>query len=406
MLYALKIATRYLLSSKAQTALLLLGVALGVFIFIFMSALIGGLANFILQSIAGDLSHITIAAEVAEPALLIDQTFDQTLGHILLAQEKSGQRQATLRDADIYVPMIAALPGVIAVSPQITGSGFITRGAQVAQVAVNGVEVGKESAIVQLQTYLVAGSVRLGTGLVVIGQTLADDLDLTVGDTVRLDSARGINALLTVTGIYKIGQGGFDGGTAYVSIDTARTLLAVPQGVTRIEIKLADLMAADATTLQIIAITGLDAKSWTEQGAQVMSALAAQGQTGLLLKTFAMVSIVIGIASSLLLSTYRRRAEIGIMRAMGASRRFVVFVFVAQGALVGALGGLFGAGLGYLVLSAFPPRDVSNPAVLPIDIGEGAFGVAILLTITIAILAAILPARSAAGVDPVTAIGQ
>ena len=402
MLYALKIAARYLLSSKAQTALLLLGVALGVFIFIFMSALIGGLANFILQSIAGDLSHVTIVAEVEDPTLLLDRA----AGQILLAQEKSALRQAVLRDAAVFVPMIAALPGVVAVSPQITGSGFITRGAQVAQVAINGVEVGQESAIVQLQTYLVAGSVRLGTGLVVIGQTLADDLDLTVGDTVRLDSAQGIDALLTVSGIYKIGQGGFDQATAYVSLDTARTLLVVPQGVTRIEIKLSDLMAADATALRITAVTGLEAKSWTEQGAQVMSALAAQGQTGLLLKTFAMVSIVIGIASSLLLSTYRRKAEIGIMRAMGASRRFVVFVFVAQGALVGLLGGLAGAGLGYVVLSAFPPRDAAHPSVMPIDIGEGAFGLAILLTVVIATLAAILPARSAARVDPVTAIGQ
>ncbi len=402
MLYALKIAARYLLSSKAQTALLVFGVALGVFIFIFMSALIGGLANYILQSIAGDLSHVTIAAEVEDPALLVDARRAQ----ILFALEKSSQRQATMRDADVYIPMIAALPGVVAISPQITGSGFISRGAQVAQVSINGVEVGKESAIVQLQKYLVAGSVRVGTGLVVIGQTLADDLDLKVGDTIRLESAQGINALLTVTGIYKIGQGGFDRATAYVSLDTARTLLAIPQGLTRIEIKLADLMTADATALRISAVTGLKAKSWTEQGAQVLSALAAQRQTGLLLKTFAMVSIVIGIASSLLLSTYRRKAEIGIMRAMGASRRFVVFVFVAQGGLVGLVGGLSGAGLGYLVLSAFPPRDAAHPSVMPIDIGEGAFGVAIILTVAIATLAAILPARSAARVDPVTAIGQ
>ncbi len=402
MLYALKIATRYLTASKAQTALLVVGVALGVFIFIFMSALIGGLANFILHSIAGDLSHVTITAEVADPALLINQK----PAYILLAQEKSGQRQAVLRDTAIFVPIIAALPGVVAVSPQITGAGFITRGAQVAQVAINGVEPGKESAIVQLQTYLVAGSVRLGTGLVVIGKTLADDLDLKVGATVRLDSAQGINALLTVSGIYKIGQGGFDRATAYVSLDTARTLLRVPQGVTRIEIKLAHLMDADAMALEITAVTGMQAKSWTEQGAQVLSALAAQGQTGLLLKSFAMVSIVIGIASSLMLSTYRRRPEIGIMRAMGASRRFVVFVFVSQGALVGVLGGVLGAGLGYAVLSAFPPRDAAHPSVMPIDIGHGAFGLAILLTIAIATLAAILPARSASRVDPVTAIGQ
>lgn len=402
MLYALKIASRYLLSSKAQTALLLLGVALGVFIFIFMSALIGGLANFILQSIAGDLSHITIEAEVQDPDLLFDP--DGKL--ILLATEKSTQRQAVLRDVEAYLPMITALPGVVAVSPQITGSGFMARGAQVSQLSINGVEPGLESAIVQLQSYLVAGSVRVGTGLVVIGQTLADDLNLKLGDTVRLESGQGNHAMLTVSGIYKIGQGGFDRATAYVSLNTARTLLSVPQGMTRIEIKLADLMSADQTALRITAATGLKATSWTEQGAQVMSALDAQGQTGLLLKSFAMVSIVIGIASSLLLSTYRRRAEIGIMRAMGASRRFVIFVFVSQGALVGLLGGLSGAGLGFLVLSAFPPRDAAHPSVMPIDIHEGAFGLAILLTVAIATLAAILPARSASRVDPVTAIGQ
>ncbi len=402
MLYALKIASRYLLASKAQTALLLLGVALGVFIFIFMSALIGGLANYILDSIAGDLSHVSITAEVEEPALLIDQS----TGQILLAKEKSAVRQASARDEAIYVPMIAALPGVVAVSPQITGAGFMTRGAQVSQVAVIGVEPGQESAIVQLQTYLVAGSVRVGTGLVVISQTLADDLNLSVGDSIRLDTGPGITALLTVSGIYKMGQGGFYASSAYVSLDTARTLYALPQGVTGIEIKLADLMEADATALRITAVTGLNAESWTVVGGEVLSALRAQDQTGILLKTFAMVSIIIGIASSLLLSTYRRKAEIGIMRAMGASRRFVVFVFVSQGALVGLLGGVTGAGLGYLVLSQFPPRGDANPGVMPIDITEGAFGLAILLTVVIATLAAILPARSAARVDPVTAIGQ
>jgi len=402
MLYALKIATRYLLSSKAQSALLVFGVALGVFIFIFMSALIGGLANYILRTIAGDLSHVTITAEVDDPELLIAQG----AGFILLAQEKSSLRQATLNDTATFVPMIAALPGVVAVSPQINGSGFMTRGGQVAQVAVTGVEPGLESAVIQLDNYLIAGTTRLGSGLVMIGKTLAGDLNLSVGETIRLDSAQGMNAVLTVSGIYELGQGGIDSASAYVSLNTARTLFSLPQGVTRIEIKLADLMTADATAARITAITGMAAESWTTPGAEVLSALKAQDQTGILLKTFAMVSIVIGIASSLLLSTYRRRAEIGIMRAMGASRRFVVFVFVSQGALVGVLGGVLGAGLGFLVLSAFPPRNAANPSVMPIDITEGAFGVAILLTIAIATLAAILPARSAARLDPVTAIGQ
>ena len=402
MLYALKIATRYLTSSKAHTALLVFGVALGVFIFIFMSALIGGLASYILKSIAGDISYITITAETAEPELLLKPNG----GQMLVVYEKSAARQPILQDAATFVPIIETIEGVTAVSPQINGSGIMTRGAQVSQVAVTGVEPGKESAILQLKTYLVAGSDRIGTGLVIIGQTLADDLDLSLGDTIRLDSSRKINAILTVSGIYKIGQGGFDQGMAFVSLNTARTLFATPQGVTRIEIKLTDIFSADVTAARISAMTGLKAKSWTEDGAQLLSALQAQGQTGLLLKTFAMLSIVIGIASSLLLSTYRRKAEIGIMRAMGASRLFVVFVFVSQGALVGLIGGLLGAGIGFLVLSAFPPRSAANPSAMPIDINEGAFGLAIGLTILIAILAAILPARSAARVDPVTAIGQ
>ncbi len=402
MRYALKIAIRYLTASISQTALLAFGVALGVFIFIFMSALIGGLANFMLKSIAGDLSHVTIKAEVSLARRLIPES----VAGVLLAQEKSASRQAVLPNAVAYVSMIEALPGVVAVSPQVNGAGFMTRGAQVSQVSISGLETGRESAILRLDDYLVSGSSRLGNGQVLIGHKLAEDLALTVGDTIRLDSSRGVNMVVTVSGIYKIGQGGFDRSSAYVSLPMARTLFAIPQGLTQIQIKLADLFTAEATAARISALTGLDARPWTEDGAQFLSALDAQANVGLLLKVFAMVSIMIGIASSLLLSTYRRKAEIGIMRAMGASRRFVVFVFVAQGTLVGVIGGLSGAGLGFAVLSLMPQRDAAHPNTMPIDIAQGAFGIAIALTVGISILAAVLPARSAARVDPVTAIGQ
>lgn len=97
---------------------------------------------------------------------------------------------------------------------------------------------------------------------------------------------------------------------------------------------------------------------------------------------------------------------IGLMQAMGAPRRFVVFAFVTQGALIGLLGGLSGAALGYLALLPFPTRDEFRPGTLPMDITQGSYGLAIALTVLGAILASILPARSAAKVDPVTAIGH
>jgi len=401
MLYALKIAARYLTASKAQTALLVLGVAVGVFIFIFMSALIGGLAEFILSRTVGDISHITIEAETADPAILIEPQ-----GQILAVVERGRVRTASLSDADTWLPLINGVSGVIAVSPQINGAGFLTRGAQVSQVSVAGVEPGRESAILNLDGYMVDGVARLGAGLVVLGQTLADDLSLSVGQTVRLQSSRGVNAVLTVSGIFQTGNGGMDQARAFVSLSTARTLFAMPQGVTRIEIKLRDLNAADATALRIRALTGLDAVPWTDGAGQLMEALNAQAQTGYFLKTFALITIVIGVASALLLSTYRRRPEIGIMRAMGAGRGFVVFVFVTQGALIGMMGGLSGAALGYLALLPFPTRDAFRAGTLPLDITQGSYSLAIGLTVIGAILASILPARSAARVDPVTAIGQ
>jgi lipoprotein-releasing system permease protein len=94
------------------------------------------------------------------------------------------------------------------------------------------------------------------------------------------------------------------------------------------------------------------------------------------------------------------------MRAMGASRGFVVFVFVTQGAMIGLMGGITGATLGYLALLPFPSRDAFKAGTLPLDITQGSYGLAIALTLIGAILASILPARSAARVDPVTAIGQ
>ncbi|WP_417713188.1 ABC transporter permease [Pseudophaeobacter arcticus] len=405
MLYALKIAGRYLTASKAQTALLVVGVAVGVFIFIFMSALIGGLAEFILSRTVGDISHITIEAEIDDPAVLISPN-DLDGGHVLFVTERGRDRTATLNDAATWLPLIQAVPGVRAVSPQITGAGFLTRGAQVAQVSVTGLEPGKESAILDLEGYMVAGTVRLGSGLIVLGNRLTDDLALSLGQTLRLQSSNGVTATLTLSGIFDTGNGGMDGARAFVSLSTARTLFAMPQGVTQIEIKLNDLNAADTTALRISGLTGLDAVPWTDGAEQLMEALNAQAQTGYFLKTFALITIVIGVASALLLSTYRRRPEIGIMRAMGASRGFVVFVFVTQGAMIGLMGGVTGAALGYLALLPFPSRDAFQAGTLPLDITQGSYGLANALTLTGSILASILPARSAARVDPVTAIGQ
>lgn len=401
MLYSIKIAWRYLTSSKAQTGLLVLGVAVGVFVFIFMSALIGGLASYLVQRTVGDIAHVTIKPPERDATLLLDDG-----STVQLVQQRTTSQRDTLRNAEAFLPGIEATPGVKAVSPQIVGNGFVVRGQLRSPVAVTGVEPSRVSAIANIEDRLVAGDTLLTNGAVILGSSLAADLQVGVGQVITLQSDRGVERPLTVAGIFTIGVEALDARAAFVSLATARTLFELPQGLSRVEIKLDDLNAADAFARRLAAETGLTAESWTAGNAQLLDGLRAQASSGNLIKTFALVTIVIGVASALLLSTYRRRSEIGIMRAFGASRGFVVAVFVLQGALIGILGGLIGAGLGYLALSPFPVPENARPGGLPVDVRQGAYGLAIALTALGAILASILPARSAARVDPVSVIGQ
>ena len=244
MLYALKIATRYLTANKAQTALLVFGVAVGVFIFIFMSALIGGLAEFIMARTAGDLSHVTIEAEAARPAAAARRR----AGHRPSGAGKDSSREARLANADAFIPLIEALPGVTAISQQITGAGFLTRGAQVGAGQRHRARAGQ--GLGHRQPGELSGRRHRANSAPArscIGKTLAEDMNFRLGQTVRLQARPGIDQALTISGIYEIGSGGPDRRQAYVSLATARTLFAMPQGVSRIEIKLADLYAADAT---------------------------------------------------------------------------------------------------------------------------------------------------------------
>ncbi len=400
MRYVFKFAWRYLAASKLQTGLLVFGVAVGVFVFVFMSALIGGLANFLVDRTVGDISHVTVQASGRDATLLLEGS-----GVAEVVQRSVGQREV-LRTADAFLPLIEALPGVTATSQQIVGNGFVVRGQSRAPVAVTGIEADKVSAIADIAGNLDAGEAFLTNSSVIIGKALADDLGVGVGQVITLQSDRNVDRSLVIAGLFTLGVEALDQRAAFVTLAAARSLFELPQGLSRIEIKLDELTAADDYARRISALTGLKATSWTEGNAQLLDGLRAQANSGDLIKAFALITIVIGVASALLLSTYRRRPEIGIMRAFGSSRGFVIGVFMIQGTLIGLIGGLVGAGLGYVALAPFPPPESAGPGGLPIDVRQGAYGLAIALTTLGAAIASILPARAAARIDPVTVIGQ
>ncbi len=402
MRYGLKIALRYLTSSLSQTGLLVLGVAVAVFIFIFMSALIGGLADLMVNRTLGSLAHVTITAKDSD----LPQLDPATGVSVLLARQKSTRAETGILDAVPLLAVIEQVRGVAASSMQITGGAVLVRAERVRQVSVTGLSPDRITAIVPFDRYLQQGSLALSGNAVLIGATLADEMNLSVDSPVTLRTDKGNTVTLYVSGIFFTGIGQVDSASIYLDIATARSLFDTPNAVSRIELKLVDLFDAERVANRIRATTGLDATPWTSSAEQLYEGLKAQSNTGLILKAFALVTIVIGVASSLMLSTYRRRPEIGIMCAMGATQAFILFVFVVQGAIIGILGGLVGSVLGFAVLAPLTPVGEVGSGQLPIDVAQGSIGLAILLTTIGATLAAILPARAASRIDPVEAIGQ
>ena len=400
MRYAAKIAFRHFLSSPGQGALLISGVALGVTVFIFMSALIGGLATLLTQRTVGSIAHVTLEMRERSPGLIAPVHGAQ------LTVQKDLSRREQIAVWQPFLPVIEALPGVTAVSPQIRGSAFLMRGQAIAPVGVIGVMPDRLSAIANVASAIVAGESRLPSDGILIGQKLAEDLGLYVGQAIMVRSDRQRERSFRVTGIFSLGIASADRQAVYMNFTTARALFDLPSGISRFELKVSTVADAPRLAERLERATGLKVKAWTEENAQLFEALDAQGRTGDIIKTFALLTIMIGIASAMLLSVMRRRSEIGIMRAAGVSRFFILQVFVLEGVFIGITGGVSGALLAWAALVPFPPIAQVQGGGLPIDVGQGGFVIAVVLTTLASALASIIPARRAARLDPVEAIGQ
>tara|TARA_R110002110_G_scaffold406421_1_gene626283 strand:+ start:84550 stop:85752 length:1203 start_codon:yes stop_codon:yes gene_type:complete len=400
MFFLCKVAWRYLTSNLGQTALLIVGVALSVIVFVFITALINGLSIFLTAEVTGKIAHVELEQRNTVARVLTDD--DR-----FAAQPVSTFRRKQVRNWQQVIAVAERMPGVTVVSPIIDGNAFLVRGEAVLPVAVQGVMPLKIDAISDLSSSLVDGTSDLSSGGLMIGAELARDLNLKAGIPVLIRSERGAERIIPVTGVFKTGVGSLDRRVAYLSIGAARPLFDLPNGVTSIALKLEDPDNAPAIATALEDATGLMSTPWQRRNENLKAATDAQGNTGRLIQAFAMIAIIISISSALLLSSYRRRAEIGIMRAVGVSRGFVAGVFVLQGIFVGVIAACVGSLAGYqlCVLLASIEGPDGNPS-LPIAPTEGGYLAVISLTIIGAALASLLPARAASAVDPVDAIQQ
>ena len=325
-MFALHVARRYLLSNPSQTLLLIAGVALGVTVFVFITALIAGLAVRLTEQVTGNGAHISldpptrVARVLAGPDLPVES----------VALVSTFQRQQ-IRNWPMIVELLRTNPGISAISPQISGSAVLIKSEAVTSVSVIGVEPQGIDAISEITPKIIDGDGDLGADGLLIGVRMAEDLGLSAGQSVLLRTERGVERQLTVKGVFSTGLQSLDERIAFLSLQTARPLFVLPEGVTNIEIKLKDPEDARATARFLAGATGLRATPWQEKNLNLEDALVAQGRTGTMIQVFSLISIIIGVASALVLSAYRRH-HAGLRRpgrlyplglpAAGAADRF------------------------------------------------------------------------------------
>ena len=397
-----QVAWRFLREGRMQTLLIIVGVAAGVAVVAYISALIEGLQANTLAKTLGAQAHISLRApeDLVAPAARLEA------GTAMLSDtQPRAQRLRSVANWQALLPVLQATPGVAAVSPMVSGSGLALRGEAALAIALMGVELERYDRIVNLRSKVVAGRASLQPGEAIIGRELAADLGLRVGDRLTLRTGL-VSDAARVTALVDLGVKDLNRRTVIVPLRAAQNLQGLPGGATHLDLTVTDVWAAQALADSLRRQHPLRVESWQESNAQLVSALNAQSVSTTIIRAVVLVVVVLGIASVLVVSVVQKGREIGILRAMGATRGQMLRVFLLQGAVVGALGSVLGIALAVALVWAFTTfvRGSDGLPLFAITVPvPTALRVALIATLC-GVLAAVAPARRAAAMDPAQAI--
>jgi lipoprotein-releasing system permease protein len=307
------------------------------------------------------------------------------------------------------VEIIEAIPGVRIAVPVVRAQAFASKGGNPFGVAVVGAEPALQDQVSPVTKNLIAGSYHgLGSEEIVIDYELARDLNVGVGDRMRLTSSTGAVGVFTIAGIYTQGQGR---GSAFITLRTAQSLYGLGTAVNAILVKVDDIFRADQVAARLRALLPYEVRSWIQEFPQFLSSLQMQTASAYLISTFSLIASAFAIASILIVSVLQKSRQIGILKSMGAHRRQILRAFLLEGLAIALVGSVVGAVVGTSIVYLLslidqpvtrlgrPPEQLFPVAILPFYIGLA------MLSATLAtVLAALLPARRAARLNPVEVI--
>ena len=288
-------AVRFLREGRLQTLFIVGGIAIGVGVIVFMSAMLAGLeANFIKRVLTSQPQIQLLAPDqIARPLRGGAGEFEDA------RVQRPSQRVISIDQWPKIRTQMLAMPEVTAVAPTMSGSALAVRGDASRAITLSGVEPDSYFKIVKIPDYVVAGEPRLTSEDIIIGIELAKNLGATVGDKLNVQAANGANRVLTISGLVDLGNKGVNQRASYVALRTAQSLLGMIGGVTTIDMTVKDIYAAEEIAQRIQAANAVEADSWIKTNAQFFTAVQAQETSNTLIRLFVALSVAFGIAAVL-----------------------------------------------------------------------------------------------------------
>ncbi|MFA7575307.1 MAG: ABC transporter permease [Arcobacteraceae bacterium] len=394
MLFSLRVAYRFLIEGKNQSLFIVIGIAVGVSVIIFIGAIITSLQSNLIEQTLGNSAHITISESND-----IFQDIKQFSRFGLI--ENQQVKTVDFQDWRSVLNRLEDESYFTAISPVLDGNGFLVKGGEDTSVLLRGVELERANAIYQISERIIRGSDLLEGNQITIGKELAEDFKLNVGDMVLIALPNNIRERFNVQGIFDFENQSINSSWIFIDLKRAQKLLDKEDYISRIELQISDVFAADSISSELFSqLNGLVVENWKVQNAQLLNALSSQSFSNYIIQIFVLLAVTLGISSVLGISVIQRSRELGILKALGIKNNSARMIFIFQGAILGFLGALSGTALGVLLITAF----TNFVSIFSIEIQLSQVIIIVIITTLACIVSAVIPANSSARLNPIEVI--
>lgn len=396
------IAKTYIFSNKKLTAVAVLGVLLGMSVYIFMNSLLVGFDKSSNTSIFRNTSHIRVYKddEISKP--LINHSESKSI----IVNPKVVPINNTIINPNLVMETILKQKKVTVVTPQVNTSVFYNNGkSQISGISV-GIKPDEANLMYDIKSFMVDGNFDLlksNPNGIIIGSGVAEKMNLAINDNLNLTSSKSINRKFKVVGIFKTNNSITDKTKSYINLSASQQLLKQGNNyITDINVNVIDPEIAEKVAEKLIQITGYKAEGWK----QANETLMATNKMRKMIITFVSLTILLvagfGIYNILNMTVSQKINDIAILKAMGFKGKDVIRIFVTQAISIGIMGVIGGVIMATILITILKRVYLGGDiGYFPIDYEPQKFVQGVVIGLIITFFAGYIPAKKAANVDPV-----